>query len=89
MTRAVTWPSQMWSCVWETSRTYTPSLQALRGVESVLLVSAIDPRQVELQGNLVATARRSGVAHIVKLSGLATAPDSTVRSGRWSTRSRT
>ena len=55
---------------------------ALRGVESVLLVSAIDPRQVELQGNLVATARRSGVAHIVKLSGLATAPDSTVRSGR-------
>ena len=56
---------------------------ALRGVESVLLVSAIDPRHVELQGNLVATARRSGVAHIVKLSGLATAPDSTVRSGRW------
>ena len=46
---------------------------ALRGFESVLLVSAIDPRQVELQGNLVATARRSGVAHIVKLSGLATA----------------
>ena len=56
---------------------------ALRDVESVLLVSAIDPRQVELQGNLVAAARRSGVTHIVKLSGLATAVDSPVRSGRW------
>ena len=58
-------------------------ISALRGVESVLLVSAIDPRQVELQGNLVAAARRCGVAHIVKLSGLATALDSPVRSGRW------
>ncbi len=56
---------------------------ALQDVESVLLVSATDPRQVELQGNLVAAARRSGVAHIVKLSGLATSLDSPVRSGRW------
>ncbi len=56
---------------------------ALRDVESVLLVSAVDPRQAELQGNLVAAARRSGVAHIVKLSGFATAVDSPVRSGRW------
>jgi uncharacterized protein YbjT (DUF2867 family) len=56
---------------------------ALAGVEGVFLASALDPRQVELQGNLVEAARRAGTRRIVKLSGLATALDSPVSSGRW------
>jgi uncharacterized protein YbjT (DUF2867 family) len=56
---------------------------ALRGIERVFLASALDPRQVALQGNLVEAARRAGARRIVKLSGLATALDSPVSSGRW------
>lgn len=56
---------------------------ALRDVERVFLASALDPRQVELQGNLVRAASRAGVRRVVKLSGLATAFDSPVSSGRW------
>jgi uncharacterized protein YbjT (DUF2867 family) len=59
---------------------------ALEGVERALLLSPIDPRQVELQGNFIAAARRAGSIHVVKLSGLATALDSPVRSGRWHAR---
>ena len=57
--------------------------RACAGVERVFLASALDPRQVELQGNAVEAARRAGVRHVVKLSGLATAPESSVASGRW------
>jgi uncharacterized protein YbjT (DUF2867 family) len=56
---------------------------ALRGIERVFLASALDPRHVELQGNLVEAARRAGARRMVKLSGLATALDSPVSSGRW------
>jgi uncharacterized protein YbjT (DUF2867 family) len=56
---------------------------ALKGVTSALLVSHHDVRQVELQGNFVEAARRAGGVHVVKLSGLATAPDSPSQSGRW------
>jgi uncharacterized protein YbjT (DUF2867 family) len=56
---------------------------ALQGVSSALLVSPLDPRQVDLQGNFVEAARRAGAVHIVKISGLGTALDSPVRSGRW------
>jgi uncharacterized protein YbjT (DUF2867 family) len=56
---------------------------AMGGVESVLLVSPLDLRQVELQHNLVEAAKRGGAEHVVKLSGLGTALDSPIRSGRW------
>ena len=56
---------------------------ALKGVTRALLISHHDVRQVELQGNFVEAARRAGGVHVVKLSGLATAPDSPSRSGRW------
>jgi uncharacterized protein YbjT (DUF2867 family) len=59
---------------------------ALEGVERALLVSPLDPRQVELQGNFIAAARRAGSVHVIKLSGLATALDSPVQSGRWHAR---
>ncbi len=56
---------------------------ALQGVTRALLISHHDVRQVELQGNFVEAARRAGPVHVVKLSGLATAPGSPSRSGRW------
>jgi uncharacterized protein YbjT (DUF2867 family) len=56
---------------------------AFEGVGAALLVSPLDPRQVELQGNFIDAAKRAGRAHIVKISGLGTALDSPVRSGRW------
>jgi uncharacterized protein YbjT (DUF2867 family) len=56
---------------------------ALEAVDAALLVSPLDPQQVELQGNFVEAAKRAGHVHIVKVSGLGTALDSPVRSGRW------
>ena len=56
---------------------------ALDGVTRALIISPLNPHQVEWQGNFVEAARRAGVVHIVKLSGLGTAPDSPLRSGRW------
>ena len=56
---------------------------ALDGVTRALLISPLHPRQVEWQGNFVEAARRAGAVHIVKLSGLGTAFDSPLRSGRW------
>ena len=62
----------------------TPSFEAaLQGVTRALLVSPLDPRQVALQGNFIEAAKRAGPVHIVKISGLGTALDSPVRSGRW------
>jgi len=57
--------------------------RALENVEAALLVSPLDPAQVELQGNFVEAARRARRVHIVKVSGLGTALDSPVRSGQW------
>jgi uncharacterized protein YbjT (DUF2867 family) len=56
---------------------------ALQGVTAALLVSPLDPHQVELQGNFIDAAKRVGQVHVVKISGLGTALDSPVRSGRW------
>ena len=55
---------------------------ALEGVDAALLVSPLDPQQVELQGRFIEAAKRAGHIHIVKISGLGTALDSPVRSGR-------
>jgi uncharacterized protein YbjT (DUF2867 family) len=56
---------------------------ALDGITGALLVSPLDPHQVELQGNFIDAAKRAGRVHVVKISGLGTALDSSVRSGRW------
>jgi uncharacterized protein YbjT (DUF2867 family) len=55
---------------------------ALDGVTRAFLLSPLAPEQADLQGSFVAAARRAGGVHVVKLSGLATALDSPVRSGR-------
>ena len=56
---------------------------ALDGITAALLVSPLDPHQVELQGNFIDAAKRAGRVHVVKISGLGTGLDSSVRSGRW------
>ncbi|HEX8845877.1 MAG TPA: SDR family oxidoreductase [Pyrinomonadaceae bacterium] len=43
---------------------------ALEGAERVFLLSAPDPRQAELQSNLIRAAKEAGVRHIVKLSAI-------------------
>jgi len=57
--------------------------KALAGVEKVFLLSSADPRQVELQGNMVAASKKSGVRHIVKMSALGAALSSPVSFNRW------
>jgi uncharacterized protein YbjT (DUF2867 family) len=56
---------------------------AVDGTQAVLLLSTVAPDQVELQGNVVKAALASSRPYIVKISGLATALDSYVDSGRW------
>lgn len=57
--------------------------KALKGIDKVFLLSTVDPRQVQLQGNLVEAAKKAGVKHIVKMSALGAALDSPVSFGRW------
>jgi uncharacterized protein YbjT (DUF2867 family) len=57
--------------------------RALAGIEKVFLLSTGDPRQVELQGNLVTAAKKAGVKHIVKMSALGAALNSPVSLVRW------
>jgi uncharacterized protein YbjT (DUF2867 family) len=57
--------------------------RAVAGVERVFLLSPPNPRQVELQGNLVQAARRAGVGHIVKVSALGASPDWPLPIPRW------
>jgi uncharacterized protein YbjT (DUF2867 family) len=56
---------------------------AVAGVDALLLVSPVNPRQCVLQGNLVRAAANSGDPLVVKISGLGTRLDSFVDSGRW------
>lgn len=55
---------------------------ALAGIDRVFLCSSVDPDQVNLQGNLIDAAKRSGAQRIVKVS-VAGGPDSGTQIGRW------
>lgn len=56
---------------------------ALKGVESLFLLTGADPRQAEFQGNMVKAAKTAGVRHVVKLSALGAAAGSPVALARW------
>jgi uncharacterized protein YbjT (DUF2867 family) len=56
---------------------------ALNGVDRVFVLTAPDPAQVELQGNLVEAARGAGARRIVKISAIGADLQSPVRVGRW------
>jgi uncharacterized protein YbjT (DUF2867 family) len=55
---------------------------AHRGVDRVFLLSGVDQRQVELQGNAVKAAQRAGARHIVKLGAAGTSLDSPINVAR-------
>ena len=55
---------------------------ALRGVERAMLISSSDPTMVEVQSSFIDAARKAGVKHIVKLSGIIPELDSPFRFAR-------
>jgi len=57
--------------------------RALEGISRVYLVSPASPNQVKYQINFVDAAKTMGIKHLVKLSAMGTAPDSSVSLLRW------
>ena len=56
--------------------------EALRGVERAMLISSSDPAMLEVQSNFIEAARKAGVKHVVKLSGIMPDLDSPFRFAR-------
>lgn len=56
---------------------------AVEGVDKALLCSSIGPNLVELQGNFIRAAKRAGVRHVVKFSGMDADLNSEWRFLRW------
>lgn len=55
---------------------------ALRGVDRAMLISSSDPAMLDVQSNFIEAARRAGVGHVVKLSGIMPGLDSPFRFAR-------
>ncbi len=56
--------------------------EALRGVDRAMLISSSDPMMFEVQSNFIDAARKAGVKHVVKLSGIMPELDSPFRFAR-------
>jgi len=56
--------------------------RALRGVDRAMLISSSDPAMLEVQSNFIEAARKAGVKHTVKLSGIIAELDSPFRFAR-------
>jgi uncharacterized protein YbjT (DUF2867 family) len=56
--------------------------EALRGVDRAMLISSSDPAMLEVQSNFIDAARKAGVKHVVKLSGIMPDTDSAFRFAR-------
>ena len=54
----------------------------LRGVDRAMLISSSDPAMLEVQTNFINAARKAGVKHVVKLSGIMPDVDSPFRFAR-------
>jgi uncharacterized protein YbjT (DUF2867 family) len=55
---------------------------ALQGVDRAMLISSSDPVMLEVQSNFIEAARKAGVKHVVKLSGIIAELDSPFRFAR-------
>ncbi len=55
---------------------------ALGGVERAMLISSSDPMMLEVQSNFIDAAKKAGVKHVVKLSGIMPELDSAFRFAR-------
>ena len=56
--------------------------EPLRGVDRAMLISSSDPAMLEVQSNFIEAARKAGVRHVVKLSGIMPEVDSPFRFAR-------
>ena len=56
--------------------------EALRGVDRALLISSSDPTMLDVQSNFIDAAKRAGVRHVVKFSGIMPDIDSPFRFAR-------
>ena len=56
--------------------------EALRGIDKAMLISSSDPTMVETQCTFIGAARKAGVQHVVKLSGIIPELDSPFRFAR-------
>jgi uncharacterized protein YbjT (DUF2867 family) len=56
--------------------------EGLRGVDRAMLISSSDPFMLEVQSNFIDAARKAGVKHVVKLSGIMPEVDSPFRFAR-------
>ena len=56
--------------------------EALRGVDRAMLISSSDPAMLDVQSNFIEAARKAGVKHVVKLSGIMPDLDSPFRFAR-------
>ncbi len=54
----------------------------LQGVDRAMLISSSDPAMLEVQSNFIDAARKAGVRHVVKLSGIMPELDSPFRFAR-------
>jgi uncharacterized protein YbjT (DUF2867 family) len=54
----------------------------LRGVDRAMLISSSDPMMLDVQSNFIDAARKAGVKHVVKLSGIIPELDSPFRFAR-------
>ena len=55
---------------------------ALRGVDRAMLISSSDPAMLDVQSNFIDAAKKAGVKHVVKLSGIMPELDSPFRFAR-------
>ena len=56
--------------------------EVLRGVDRAMLISSSDPAMLDVQSNFIEAARKAGVEHVVKLSGIIAELDSPFRFAR-------
>jgi uncharacterized protein YbjT (DUF2867 family) len=57
-------------------------IPGLRGVDRAMLISSSDPAMLDVQSNFIEAARKAGVKHVVKLSGIMPELDSPFRFAR-------
>src|SRR5438270_10048473 len=55
---------------------------ALRGIDRAMLISWSDPMMLDVQSNFIDAAKKAGVRHVVKLSGIMPELDSAFRFAR-------
>ena len=80
--QAATFPASVEVVVADMERVETLA-SAVDGIEQMLLISSLEPKLPELQGEMARAAQRGGVSRIVKISTEIADPVSNALIGRW------